>query len=193
MRQLGLMCAIPLGCLCCAAASAQTQTYPNKPIRIISTGGADIVPRLLGQKLTASMGQQIIVEERTGAGTTIGADYVARSAPDGYTLLKAVASTMIAPNFYKISYHTARDFAPVTHPMSQFVAGRKPLAFARRIFFNGDDGFVIETQKERLTTREVFVANGCAAILSDGLNMNVFGFSDTKFAEQQRGSFVLKA
>ena len=114
MKQAGLICAVTLACVCGATAQAQTQTYPNKPIRIISTGGADIVPRLLGQKLTASLGQQVIVEERTGAGTTIGADYVARSTPDGYTLLKAVASTMIAPNFYKINYDTARDFAPVT-------------------------------------------------------------------------------
>jgi tripartite-type tricarboxylate transporter receptor subunit TctC len=108
-----------LGALVCsggalAQVQAQTQGYPNKPIRIISTGGADIVPRILGQKLTANLGQQVIVEERTGAGTTIGADFVARSAPDGYTILKAVASTMIAPNFYKIHYDTARDFAPIT-------------------------------------------------------------------------------
>ncbi len=115
MQQRRLICAATLGVLSGAAAQAQAQpAYPNKPIRIISTGGADIVPRLLGQRLAATLGQQVIVEERTGAGTTIGAEYVARAAPDGYTLLKAVASTMIAPNFYKITYDTARDFAPVT-------------------------------------------------------------------------------
>ncbi len=97
-----------------ASGTVPAQTYPNKPIRIISTGGADIVPRLLGQKLTASLGQQVINEERTGAATTIGSEFVAKSAPDGYTLLTAVASMMIAPNFYKINYDTARDFAPIT-------------------------------------------------------------------------------
>ncbi len=103
-----------LGFIASGTVQAQTQTYPNKPIRIISTGGADIVPRLLGQKLTASLGQQVINEERTGAATTIGSEFVAKSAPDGYTLLTAVASMMIAPNFYKINYDTARDFAPIT-------------------------------------------------------------------------------
>ncbi len=97
-----------------ASATVPAQTYPSKPIRIISTGGADIVPRLLGQKLTASLGQQVLNEERTGAATTIGSEFVAKSAPDGYTLLTAVASMMIAPNFYKINYDTARDFAPIT-------------------------------------------------------------------------------
>ena len=78
------------------AAAAQAQNYPVKPIRIINTGGADIVPRLLGQKLTASLGQQVINEERPGASSTIGADYMAKSPPDGYTLLTSVASLMIA-------------------------------------------------------------------------------------------------
>lgn len=112
MKKHGLIGAATLAMLCSAAV--QAQSYPNKPIRIISTGGADIVPRVLGQKLTANLGQQVVIEERPGAGTTIGAEFVARSAPDGYTLLKAVASTMIAPNFYRISYDTARDFAPIT-------------------------------------------------------------------------------
>jgi tripartite-type tricarboxylate transporter receptor subunit TctC len=112
MKRSGLLCAATLACWC--GVAAQAQTFPNKPIRIISPGGADIVPRVLGQKMTSSLGQQIIVEERTGAGTTLGAEFVARSAPDGYTLLKAAASTLIAPNFYKISYDTARDFAPIT-------------------------------------------------------------------------------
>ena len=68
-----------------ASATVPAQTYPAKPIRIISTGGADIVPRLLGQKLTASLGQQVISEERTGAATTIGSEFVAKSAPVGDT------------------------------------------------------------------------------------------------------------
>lgn len=114
MKQFGLIVAAMLVCLGSATAQAQAQAYPSKPIRIISTGGADIVPRLLGQKLTANLGQQVINEERTGAATTIGAEFVAKSAPDGYTLLTAVASMMIAPNFYKINYDTARDFAPIT-------------------------------------------------------------------------------
>ncbi len=116
MKQFGLIIAATLVCMGSATAQAQAQTqgYPSKPIRIISTGGADIVPRLLGQKLTANLGQQVINEERTGAATTIGSEFVAKSAPDGYTLLTAVASMMIAPNFYKINYDTARDFAPIT-------------------------------------------------------------------------------
>ena len=96
---------------CCATVA---QTYPAKPIRIVTFGGPDAVPRILGQKITESLGKQVIVEARLGAGGTIGAEYVARSPADGYTLAIGTSSLMVTPNFYKLPFDVARDFAPVS-------------------------------------------------------------------------------
>ncbi len=101
-------------------APALAQTYPTKPIRMIvgsSPGGPiDFSARLVAQKLTEALGQSVVVDNRTGASGTIGTDYVAKSTPDGYTLLMASAATLcITPNIYpKIPYDTLKDFAPVT-------------------------------------------------------------------------------
>ncbi len=102
------------------ALPALAQTYPHKPIRMIvgsSPGGPiDFSARLAAQKLTEVLGQSVVVDNRTGAGGTIGTEYVARSTPDGYTLLMASAATLcITPALYpKIPYNTLKDFAPVS-------------------------------------------------------------------------------
>ena len=102
------------------ALPAVAQTYPHKPIRMIvgsSPGGPiDFSARLAAQKLTEALGQSVVVDNRTGAGGTIGTEYVARSTPDGYTLLMASAATLcITPALYpKIPYNTLKDFAPVS-------------------------------------------------------------------------------
>jgi tripartite-type tricarboxylate transporter receptor subunit TctC len=91
-----------------------------KPVRLIvgtAPGGPiDFSARLAAQKLTEALGQSVVVENRTGAGGTIGTEYVAKAAPDGYTLLMASAATLcITPNLYpKIPYDTLKDFAPVS-------------------------------------------------------------------------------
>ena len=113
-----------LSALCAVAATialpAAAQTYPHKPVRMIvgsAPGGPiDFSARLAAQKLTEALGQSVVVDNRTGAGGTIGTEYVARSAPDGYTLLMASAATLcITPALYpKISYNTLKDFAPVS-------------------------------------------------------------------------------
>ncbi len=96
------------------------QTYPSKPVRMIvpfPPGGAtDIVGRLIAQKLTDSWGTQVIVDNRAGAGGTIGSDVAAKSPPDGYTILMGTSSThAVAPSLYsKLPYDPLRDFAPVT-------------------------------------------------------------------------------
>ena len=96
------------------------QGYPQKPIRIINTsaagGPAELVARTLGQKLTEAWGQQVVVDTRAGAAGTIGAEIVARAAPDGYTLLLGSGATMvIAPLVQKgVAYDAIRDFAPVS-------------------------------------------------------------------------------
>ena len=95
------------------------QPYPAKPIRIINTtsagGPAELTARLIGQKFTEAWGQQVVVDTRTGAAGTIGAEMVAHAAPDGYTLLLGSGSSIvIAPLVQKTSYDPLRDFAPVS-------------------------------------------------------------------------------
>ena len=98
---------------------AHAQTYPAKPIRIVTPynpgGTADIMARLVAQKLTEAWGQQVVVENRAGASGMIGADLVAKAAPDGYTLLAAyVTEIAIAPSLYpRIPYDPAKDLTPV--------------------------------------------------------------------------------
>ena len=106
--------------------------YPSKPIRIIipqSTGSAtDTLIRLIAPKLTEQLGQALILENKLGAGGIIGADYVAKSAPDGYTLLIGATSWItIAPHVYsKLSYDAQKDLAPI----SIFAVGQNVLAVA---------------------------------------------------------------
>jgi tripartite-type tricarboxylate transporter receptor subunit TctC len=95
-------------------------TYPNKPIHIVVPfapgGSTDLLARRLGDKLAAAWGQPVIVDNRPGAGGTIGADFVAKSAPDGYTLLAGVTgSNAIAQALYpKLPYDVMKDFSPVS-------------------------------------------------------------------------------
>ncbi len=102
-----------------ATTLAQAQTYPAKPVKIIAGfppgGAADLLARVVGDKLSAALGQSFVVENRPGAGGTIGADAVAKAIPDGYTLLLgAAASQTIAPAIYKsLPYDAAKDFKPV--------------------------------------------------------------------------------
>src|SRR5258705_771435 len=96
------------------ALPASAQDYPVKPIRFVTGGGPDAMARILGPKLTAAWGQQVVVEERGGGGGMISAETVARATPDGYTLLLATGTHAINPNFFKLSYDMTRDFAPVT-------------------------------------------------------------------------------
>ena len=99
-------------------SQARVLTYPTKPIRIIVPsspgGGLDLVSRAVGQQLTFAWGQSVIVDNRAGAGGTIGPDIVAKSAPDGYTLLIASASFAVNYSVYpNLPYDSLKDFAPV--------------------------------------------------------------------------------
>ena len=102
-----------------AAGGAPAQTYPTRPVRLIvpfPPGGAtDTFSRTVAAEMTKSLGQQVIVENRPGAGTTIGADLVAKAPPDGHTLFFTDLSThTITGSLYaKLPYHPLRDFAPV--------------------------------------------------------------------------------
>jgi tripartite-type tricarboxylate transporter receptor subunit TctC len=101
------------------ALPAVAQTYPSKPLRIIvptSPGGLlDLVTRLLGQKLSELTGQSVIVENRAGASTNIGTEFVARAPGDGYTLLGATLPLVVNPSvFEKLPFNVEKDLAPVS-------------------------------------------------------------------------------
>ncbi|MCX7150949.1 MAG: tripartite tricarboxylate transporter substrate binding protein [Proteobacteria bacterium] len=100
------------------AANAIAQGYPSRPVRIViplSSGGTTDVPgRIIAQRLSETLGQQFFVENRPGAGGTIGTDFVAKSKPDGYTLLLMATPHVITANLYKnLPYNTLADFVPV--------------------------------------------------------------------------------
>jgi tripartite-type tricarboxylate transporter receptor subunit TctC len=110
--------------LALVAGAAFAQPYPSKPIHFVvpypAGGPLDAVARLLGQKVSESVKQPVVVENKAGAGGNIGADYVAKAAPDGYTILMgAVATHAINPTLYaSIPYDPVRDFIPVTQVAS---------------------------------------------------------------------------
>ena len=103
-----------------ATSAAVAQAWPAKPIRIVvpfpAGGSTDIVGRLLADKLSQSLGQAVVVDNRAGAGGTTGSDVASKSAPDGYTFLLGTSSThAIAPALYpKLAYDPVKDFAPVS-------------------------------------------------------------------------------
>jgi len=108
-----------LACCLIAAAGARAADYPVRPVRIVigfTPGGTpDITARLIGVKLSESLGQQIVVDNRPGAGGTIGAKLVAESNPDGHTLLSVSASHVLQPSIYaRLPYDTLKDFAGIT-------------------------------------------------------------------------------
>ena len=116
----GALAAIIKGALLAmVCASAAAQTYPVKPVRVVvpySPGGPlDDVMRVVGHRLTEIWGQSVVIDNRTGAGGSIGADFVAKAAPDGYTLLLGNAGPMtINPGLQKkLPYDVPRDFAPI--------------------------------------------------------------------------------
>jgi tripartite-type tricarboxylate transporter receptor subunit TctC len=127
---------------------ARPQAYPTKPIRLIvpfpAGGGADIFARLIGRKLGDNMGQQFVADNRAGASGIIGCEVVARSAPDGYTLLMGTTGTHTTNPavFSKLPYHPLKDFAPISlvaespfvllvHPSLPVATLKELIAFAK--------------------------------------------------------------
>ena len=116
------MKSIASGCcavLAIASGAADAQSYPTRPVRLIipfSAGGAADVPgRLLGDRLTKVLGQQVVIENRPGAGSTIGAEAAAKAAPDGYTLFMISNTHFVSAGLYKkLNYDSLGDFAPIT-------------------------------------------------------------------------------
>jgi tripartite-type tricarboxylate transporter receptor subunit TctC len=129
------------------AMPAQAQTYPAKALRLVVPfppgGGTDIIARTLGDRMAADLGQPVIIDNRPGAGTMIGDDNVAKSAPDGYSLLIATFAHAVNPSLQaKVPFNTEKDFAPVAlvgrspnvlvvNPNKPFKSVADVLAFAR--------------------------------------------------------------
>lgn len=118
MKQI-LAVMLSVSAIVASSDAAAQSSYPTKPVRIIvgfpPGGPSDIVARLLGQKLAGTLGKAILIENVPGAAGNIGADRVAKAAPDGYTLgLPNMAQIVINPSLYKLPYDPVRDFAPIT-------------------------------------------------------------------------------
>lgn len=104
--------------LACASLAAHAQGYPIKPVRIVNPftpgGGVDVVARPIAQQLNETWGQPVIIDNRPGAGTTVGTELVARATPDGYTLLLTNGSIGTVPALYrKLSFDPLKDLAPI--------------------------------------------------------------------------------
>jgi tripartite-type tricarboxylate transporter receptor subunit TctC len=134
--------------LAMVANGAHAQTYPAKPVRMVvgyaPGGSVDIVARLVAQKLTEALGQQFVVENRSGASGNIGTEYVVKSAPDGYTLLMGSSPALAANThlFAKMPFDPAKDLAPiilianqpnvlVVHPSSSATNVKELIALAQ--------------------------------------------------------------
>ena len=102
---------------CSFAPAVHAQPYPSKPIRLVvataAGGGSDFVGRLIGARLTEALGQQFVVENRAGAGSTLGYEFGMRATPDGYTLTIITPSYAINPSLYPLKFDAATDYTPV--------------------------------------------------------------------------------
>ena len=153
--------AAPFACVLCASGAAWSQAYPAKIVRVVvpfPPGGAnDIVARIVFPKMSEQMGQQFVIENRSGAGGTIGSAVVAQAKPDGYTLLiQTVASHVSNPHLYsKLPYDALRDFVGVSplgrvvsvltvHPSMPVYSVKEFIALAKRWpkeILHGHSGF----------------------------------------------------
>jgi len=120
MKRTAMRLALCAAALVCGASVAQAQGFPTKPVRIVvpypAGGSVDIVTRAVTQRLNAIWGQPIVIENKAGGGTQIGAEAVAKSAPDGYTLFATGMETFAITPFMhaKLSYDPDKDFTPVS-------------------------------------------------------------------------------
>src|SRR6185503_14372414 len=103
----------------CLAGGAAAQQYPSKPVRMmvpfVPGGNTDIIARIVAPEMSKALGQQLVIENRGGAGSTIGTEVVARAPADGYTLLMVSAAHVINPAMIKkLPYDSIKDFAPIS-------------------------------------------------------------------------------
>src|SRR6266404_1732929 len=123
LRQSIISCGAAMAMAASFCVFAQ-QTYPSRPIRMIvpftPAGGSDLVARAVAPKLAAAWGQQVVVDNRPGAGTVIGTELVVKAPPDGYTILQGGASLSITPSLRRnLPYDVRKDLIPVTQVATQ--------------------------------------------------------------------------
>ena len=119
ITRVAAACALAAAAIPAAMSSAWAQAWPARPVNLIvpfpAGGTTDVLARALGQELSKSLGQPVVVENRPGAGATLGADHVAKAKPDGYTLLMGAVHHTIATSVYpKLPYNFQKDLAPIT-------------------------------------------------------------------------------
>ncbi|MEY3521642.1 MAG: hypothetical protein RLZZ177_2357 [Pseudomonadota bacterium] len=163
--------------LCAASFGAlHAQSYPNKPVKLIvpsAPGGfSDVVARILGQRLSTAMGQQFVIENKAGAGSIIGTDFVAKSAPDGYTLVLISSNHVINPWIYKsIPYDPLKNFVAVAKLVdSPYVLLVNPKVPARNV-----QEFVALAKAAPNTIHYASSGNGSAQHLMGGLFASMTG------------------
>lgn len=162
----------------CAASlgAAHAQSYPNKPVKLIvpfAPGGfTDVVARILGQRLSTAMGQQFVIENKAGAGSIIGTDFVAKSAPDGYTLVMISTTHVISPWIYKtVPYDPLKSFVAVTKLVdSPYVLLVNPKVPARNV-----QEFVALAKAAPNTIHYASSGNGSSQHLMGGLFVSMAG------------------
>ena len=140
---LGLATLAALAAIAVTSLPARAQDYPAKPVRIViglaAGGGIDVIARVVAQKMTENMGQPVLVENKPGASGIIAAEFVAKAAPDGYTLMIAPSGPMVfnAVMFSKLSYSPVKDFIPIgtvaSFPLIAVVNSAAPIKTMREL------------------------------------------------------------
>ena len=175
LTHLRIMAAALLA-LAAGASMAQASAYPSRPVKLIvpfAPGGfTDVVARILGQRLSASLGQQFVIENKAGAGSTIGTEFVAKSPPDGYTLVMVSTTHVISPWIYKnIPYDPLKGFVAVSKLVdSPYVLLINPKLPARNV-----QEFVALAKAAPDTIRYASSGNGSAQHLMGGLFASMTG------------------
>ena len=171
-----LLGALLASSLSAGLAQSAAQNYPNKPVRLIvpfAPGGfTDVVARILGLRLSAAMGQQFVVENKAGAGSIIGTDFVAKSAPDGYTLVMVSTTHVISPWIYKsMPYDPIKSFTAVSKLVdSAYVLLVNPKIPARNV-----QEFIARAKAAPDTIHYASSGNGSAQHLMGGLFVSMTG------------------
>ena len=162
--------------LAMSVSCAFAQSYPNKPVKLIvpfAPGGfTDVVARILGQRLSTAMGQQFVIENRAGAGSIIGTDFVAKAAPDGYTLVMVSTTHVISPWIYKsMPYDPIKSFTVISKLVdSPYVLLVNPKVPARNV-----QEFIALAKAAPNTIHYASSGNGSSQHLMGGLFVSMTG------------------
>ena len=168
------------GVVCCVflffSSQVLAQAYPNKPVKLIvpfAPGGfTDVVARILGQKLSVALGQQFIVENKPGAGSIIGTDFVAKAVPDGYTLVMVSSTHAISPWIYKpMPYDPVKSFTVV----GKLVDSAYVLLVNPKVPANNVQDFIQLAKAKPDTVHYASSGNGSAQHLMGGLFVSMTG------------------